>query len=205
MTSEGHTKERLRELQALPLERKVGFTAARIAEWYTHYEGNVYVSFSGGKDSTVLLHIAKTLYPDIKAVYADTGLEYPEIKEFVKTFDNVDIVRPKKSFKQVLEEYGYPVISKEVSHNIQYARNGSEACKYRLGMIDLYKGNPLNLDSPYLQQRWQFLINAPFKISPRCCDVIKKEPLKRYEREHNKSKSIVATMATESYSVEQTG
>ena len=197
-TTYTHTPERLKELQALPLERKVGFTAARIAEWYTHYEGNVYVSFSGGKDSTVLLHIARTLYPDIKAVYADTGLEYPEIKEFVKTFDNVDIVRPKKSFKQVLEEYGYPVISKEVAQRIAGARNGSDSYKYNLGLIDSYKGKPFNPDSLYSKQKWQFLINAPFKISPRCCDVMKKEHLKRYEREHNKSKSIVATMATES-------
>lgn len=197
-TTHIHTPERLKELQALPLERKVGFTAARIAEWYTHYEGNVYVSFSGGKDSTVLLHIARTLYPDIKAVYADTGLEYPEIKAFVKTFDNVDIVRPKKSFKQVLEEYGYPVISKEVAHNIHYARRGSEFCKYKLGMIDLYKGKPLDPDNPYCTKNGNSCVMPPFKISPRCCDVIKKEPLKRYEREHNKSKPIVASMTTES-------
>jgi len=194
-----YTPERLKELQALPLERKVGFTVARIAEWYTHYEGNVYVSFSGGKDSTVLLHIARTLYPDIKAVYADTGLEYPEIKAFVKTFDNVDIVRPKKSFKQVLEEYGYPVISKEVAQRIAGARNGSECYKCKLGLIDSYKGKPNPYEnSMFNYKKWQFLYDAPFKISPRCCDVIKKEPLKRYEREHNKSKSIVAVMATES-------
>lgn len=198
MTSEGHTKERLRELQALPLERKVGFTAARIAEWYTHYEGNVHVSFSGGKDSTVLLHIARALYPDIKAVYADTGLEYPESKEFVKTFDNVDIVRPKKSFKQVLEEYGYPVISKEVANTIDGARKGSLLRKHKLGLLENYRGTPLYTDSPFNNKKWQFLYDAPFRISDKCCDVMKKEPLHRYEREHDKSKPIVATMATES-------
>lgn len=129
--SEGHTRERLKELQALPLERKVGFTAARIAEWYDHYNGKVYVSFSGGKDSTVLLHIARILYPDIKAVFVDTGLEYPEIKEFVKTFDNVDIIRPKLTFKEVIDKHGYPVISKEVSKIVKEARrniNGWGGC-----------------------------------------------------------------------------
>ena len=95
----GHTKERLKELQALPLERKVGFTSARIAEWYNHFNGKVYVSFSGGKDSTVLLHLVRGLFPDVKAMYVNTGLEYPEIVQFVKTFDNVDIIRPKISFK----------------------------------------------------------------------------------------------------------
>lgn len=63
-----HDMERLMELQALPLSRKVGITIARITEWYHHYNGKVYVSFSGGKDSTVLLHIARTLFPDIEAV-----------------------------------------------------------------------------------------------------------------------------------------
>ena len=79
-------------------------------------------SFSGGKDSTVLLHIARQMYPDIKAVFVDTGLEYPEIRSFIKTFDNVDWVRPKKHFKQVCEEYGFPIISKEVSECVQGAR-----------------------------------------------------------------------------------
>ena len=79
-------------------------------------------SFSGGKDSTVLLHIAREMYPDMKALYCDTGLEYPECRNFVKTFDNVDWVRPKKHFKQVCEEYGFPLISKEVSEKAYYAK-----------------------------------------------------------------------------------
>ena len=111
-----HTIQDLRIRQALPLEQKILMTKTRIKEWVNYYglEG-VYVSFSGGKDSTVLLHIARSIYPDIKAVFVDTGLEYPEIRDFVKTFDNVDIIRPKMNFKQVLNKYGYPIISKEVS------------------------------------------------------------------------------------------
>ena len=117
-----HDKERLKELQALPLERKIGITQARIIEWYNHFNGNVYVSFSGGKDSTVLLNIARSLFPDIKAVYVDTGLEYPEVKEFIREFENVDVIRPKMSFRSVITEYGYPIISKEVAECIHYAR-----------------------------------------------------------------------------------
>ena len=75
--TEGHTKERLKALQALPLERKIGFTIARICEWYHHYDGKVYVSFSGGKDSTVLLDIARKLFPDIRAMFVDTGYSSP--------------------------------------------------------------------------------------------------------------------------------
>lgn len=117
-----HDAERLKELQALPLSRKIQITQTRIIEWYQHYNGNVCISFSGGKDSTVLLHIARQIYPDIKAVFSNTGLEYPEIKEFVSTFDNVDIVTPSMNFGQVISAYGYPLIGKEVAEAIYYAR-----------------------------------------------------------------------------------
>ena len=115
------TNDQLRQLQALPLNIKIRKTEQRIREWYEHWEGNVYVSFSGGKDSTVLLDIVRHLYPKVPAVFSDTGLEYPEIKEFVKTFPNVIIVRPKHSFKEILTKYGYPIISKQVANTVDNA------------------------------------------------------------------------------------
>lgn len=117
-----HDAERLKELQSLPLSRKIQITQTRIIEWYNHYNGQVCVSFSGGKDSTVLLHIARKLYPDIPAVFSNTGLEYPEIQRFVKSWDNVDIVTPSMRFDEVISTYGYPLIGKEVAEAIYYAR-----------------------------------------------------------------------------------
>ena len=118
-----HTIDHLQELQALPLKLKVRLTQQRIREWVSEFgTDGVYVSFSGGKDSTVLLHIVRELYPDIPAVFCDTGLEYPEIRQFVKTFDNVVWLKPKKNFFQVCEEYGFPLISKEVSECVYGAR-----------------------------------------------------------------------------------
>lgn len=117
------TKDELKLLQSLPLDIKVMKTRARINEFVRRYGvDECAISFSGGKDSTVLLHIARQLYPDMSAVFVDTGLEYPEIREFVKGFDNVQWLHPKKNFRQVVTEYGYPFIGKEVSERVESAR-----------------------------------------------------------------------------------
>ena len=117
-----HTAEDLKMMQSLPLSIKVRMTEERIRQWYQYWGGKVCVSFSGGKDSTVLMHIARGLYPDIPAVFSNTGLEYPEIQRFVREYGDVDIVTPKMNFKEVVTTYGYPLISKEVSEAIYYAR-----------------------------------------------------------------------------------
>lgn len=185
------TREELKMLQALPLDVKIRKTQQRIREWVEHYgEDGVYVSFSGGKDSTVLLDIVRKMYPGIEAVFVNTGLEYPEIVEFVKQHENVTILRPKKNFKQVLAEYGYPVISKNVSHNVSIATRNPNGAVMR------------NIFSPeksgkYALYKYLYLTRAPFKISEKCCDVMKKEPIHTFEKETGK-KSMIATMAQES-------
>lgn len=113
------TLNELQQLQALPLEVKIRKTEQRIHEWVDRFGiDGVYVSFSGGKDSTVLLDICRRLYPNIKAMFVDVPTQYPELKQFALTYDNVDVVKPKISFAEVCEKYGFPMISKEVSGKI---------------------------------------------------------------------------------------
>lgn len=123
MAENKHTLSDLYQMQSLSLDSKISMTRRRIQGWVDEFgEDGVYVSFSGGKDSTVLLHLVRQDYPNVKAVFIDTGLEYPEIRQFVRTFSNVDILFPKMNFRQVIEKYGYPFISKEVSETVDYAR-----------------------------------------------------------------------------------
>lgn len=126
-----HVISDLWQMQSLPLEAKIRMTKYRIRQWVEYYgEEGVYVSFSGGKDSTVLLDLVRQMYPNVTAVFVDTGLEYPEIREFVKTFSNVVWLKPKKNFKQVITEFGYPFIPKEVSGKIYEARNKPDGYAY---------------------------------------------------------------------------
>ena len=111
----------LKQMQRLPLIVKVRKTQLRVKEWYDHFDGNVCVSFSGGKDSTVLAHIVRDLYPEVPLVFADTGLEYPEVRQFARKM-GAEIVRPKMRFDEVISKYGYPIISKEVAQGVMYAR-----------------------------------------------------------------------------------
>jgi 3'-phosphoadenosine 5'-phosphosulfate sulfotransferase (PAPS reductase)/FAD synthetase len=182
----------LEQLQSLPLSAKIKATKVRIRQWYETWDGNVHVSFSGGKDSTVLLHLVRSMYPDVPAVFCDTGLEYPELKEFVNSIENVTTLHPKLSFRQVIEKYGYPVTTKEIAAHIYSVRhhNLSEDYKERL----LGKQGRCREQIP---KRWLHLLDAPFEVSSTCCDVMKKRPFHAYEKETG-SKPFIGTLAEES-------
>ena len=196
-------KWQLQQRQSLPLELKVRMTQQRIKEWYDYWDGVVYVAFSGGKDSTVLLHLVREIYPAVPAVFVATGLQYPEIREFVKTVENVTWIKPKMPFTQVIKEYGYPVVSKMQARFIRDLQNASEknknVCCLRLtGYNQVGKYCP----SMKLSDKWMFLVKAPFRISEQCCDIMKKEPFRRYVKETGR-KPFTAVMADDSSRREQ--
>ncbi len=224
------THQDLATMQAWPLERKIRVTQTRILEWYKHYNGAVRVSFSGGADSTVLLDLARRVSPEIGAVFVNTTFEFPEIVQFVKGFDNVEILTSKRNYRQVVETFGYPSISKETStylHRMQ--RNPACVKAYHDGahlqspewirahfssipfsfwkcmlgftqkMADDFLQTGVLPKSQYgIPKRWQYLIDAPFEISDRCCYHLKKAPVLRHSKAHGYH-MIVGTLAVESH------
>lgn len=246
-----HNISDLYQMQSLPLSEKIQMTKRRINEWVDEYGSDgVYVSFSAGKDSTVLADIVRNIcgYNDIPLVFVDVPTQYPELKKFAQTFDNLVILKPKISFAEVCSKYGFPLISKEVSNCVSGARKyvkyldsqksdntiliDRQTIPYACYMADLlgidrrknklneqYKnlqmgvipsgseyclkklnGKRINKDGSYSsfnQERYKFFLEAPFEISNKCCDIMKKKPAHDYEKETGR-KPIMAVMASES-------
>ncbi len=186
---------RLEDIQKYPLEIKIAKTENLIHEWVNFYGINkVYIAYSGGKDSEVLLNIASRLYPNIKAVFCNTSMEYPEtIKHVLYKREqgyNIDIIKPKMSFAKVVSRYGYPIISKEQSRylgDVQRSKS-KKLINLRLGLTS---------SSFCISKKWRYLINEDFKISDKCCDILKKQPFAIYEKNTGR-KPIIATLACES-------
>ena len=125
-----HDRAALLQLQSLPLEAKVRMSINRIRQAYEHWNGQVYVSVSGGLDSTVLAHIVRSIYPDMPLAFFDTGLEYPDNRTICKEL-GAEFIRPKRTFLEVIGRVGYPVVSKRTA---QYVSEVQAA--YRRGYID---------------------------------------------------------------------
>ena len=198
-----HMPYDLAQMQSLPLKAKITMTKQRIRQWHEYWDGEVYVSFSGGKDSTVLKHIVDSMYKDVPALFVNTGLEYPEIQQFVREIKNgkydcfnsdVEIVRPEMRFDEVVKKYGYPVASKELSRKVQYAKKGSEWAKKYVDGTAEFNG----VKSRYvISKRWLNLMDAPFDVSAYCCDVMKKKPASKYAKQTGR-KPFVGVLADES-------
>lgn len=212
------TKQDLMNFQAESLDDKIQRTLAKVSEWYTRWNNEVYVSFSGGKDSTVLADICakwcKVVGVPLYLVFVDTGLEYPEVRQQVKTFAEwlrekygievvLDIIRPKMRFDEVIKKHGYPIISKAVANAVETTRY-----KIRFGgnmetvrvqqLLGTYRGTRQDgKRSKFDKTKYKPLLDVDFNLSDRCCAVMKKAPLKEWEKK-NKKHPIVATMADES-------
>lgn len=178
------TSNLLKTRQAYPLELKVEMTKLRIRQFHKRYFGNVYIATSGGKDSDVLMDIVRSEYKNVIGLFVNTGLEFPEIVSHVKEKLNVVTVKPKKTFKWVLDNIGYPVISKNVSMAINRYRNTKSEVQRQLrlhGGINPTSGKKQT--TGVIPKKYRYLLDAPFKISEACCDYLKKRPYKKFDRE----------------------
>lgn len=208
-------KKDLQELVNKSWQEKVGLTISKLMEFYVRTDGNCYLSCSGGADSVVLLDICRKVEQlnkgwKFKVVFDDTGLEEPTVREKALSIEDVCVVRPEISFLQVLTQYGYPVVSKEVSECVANSRkhlvgggttdttkncldleNLPQRVQKILGVLPNQRGIPNA--SRFNCVKYKSLINAPFRISNECCNIMKKRPLK-----HLQEFPIVATMTEES-------
>lgn len=178
-------KQKMQQRIALPFEDKLTLSIRRIKAWYEHWDGDVYVAFSGGRDSTVLLHIVRSIYKDVPAVFSNTGLEMPEIVKFVQSFDNVIRVRPKKPFNKVIQEDGFAVASKKTAKMIrvlQEGDNGKNTNMHRLYDTGITSDGVMS-KRWMIPNKWRKFVGSEIKVSDACCDHLKKEPLDTYAKE----------------------
>lgn len=213
-TNQPLTNEAAKKLMALDVQDKEILTYEKLDEWYTAWGGQCYVSFSGGKDSTVLAYLAarylssfRTPPWELNLVFVNTGLEYPEIQRFVNEYAawlrmefphitvNLVRLRPKMNIRQVVTKYGYSIVSKEVAGYVADARRKPSGLRMKR-----LRGEAIRRDgqpSVYNCEKWGFLLKAPFLISDKCCAIMKKSPLKTYAHKTGQQ-ATTATMAEES-------
>jgi len=190
--------KQLQELRCMSLEAKVERSLNVISCWYEAWDGKVAVSYSGGKDSSVVLHLVRSLFPDVPAVFCNTGLEYPEVVRAVKATPGSVLLRPAMPFHHVVSTYGWPLISKRVARGVNILRNPTGA---NANIWKLYDEGVNRFGEPVqgfkVPARWRCLVNAPFNVSDRCCQVMKKDPMHRYQRETGRM-PYIGLLATDS-------
>ena len=178
----------------------------KIQQIITQYgEDNFYMSFSGGKDSTVLSALIDIALPNnsIPRVYANTGIELNMIRDFVfelaKTDSRINIIKPSVPVKKMLESDGYPFKSKMHSNYVKkYQSKGLEYKSVRayIGNEMTLSGKPIFRPCPKIL-KYQFSSENALKISDMCCVRLKEEPLSRWQKENNKPYGIVGIMREE--------
>lgn len=166
-----------------------------------HGEKNFYISFSGGKDSTVLSAlIDMALINKIPRVYANTGIELNMISNFVNELqqndDRINIIKPVTNIKEMLKQEGYPFKSKLHSHCVDLYQNYG----FEKKMVNGYLGKRPEYWHSFTCPKkllYQFTNKNTLKISDKCCVKLKEEPLINWEKENNKTIAIIGTMRDE--------
>lgn len=192
------TVNELRLLQALPHEIKTAKTDLRIREWVDYWGvENVAVSFSGGLDSTVLLHKVRSLYHNVKAVTI-RDIECKNNQNFIDSIDNIVKLKPKYSMIDVVKKFGYPIISKKTAKSLRRLQNPTER-NLKSRNLSLTGITSDGRESPRfkLAKKWFKLIDSDFKVSEQCCYYMKEKPMLDYAKEKD-IHYIIGTKAEDS-------
>ena len=190
------TTQELHERQQWTLTQKVDHSLGVIDQFVSYMHGQVYLSFSGGKDSTVLLHLCEMLVPGIKCVFVNTGCESVDVVRFVEKMrqagHNIETIRPKMTPRQVWAKYGFPLVSKDQAFKINLVRTNPESASSKKFMRDTNQFT--------ISKCFRYLCDTErtkYNTSAKCCDILKKGPCHRYEKETG-LRPIVAILASES-------
>lgn len=160
-------------------------------------EDNFYVSFSGGKDSTVLHYIIDEALPNnkIPRIYINTGIEYNDILKFVKEMQKSDnriqIVNSNVHIPSMLKEKGYPFKSKEHAHKLCIYQNGGMTKAVDRYVKGLRLDDTLSKFTCPKSLLYQFTDEFDLKVSEKCCDELKKKTVHRYEKQSGKYVAII--------------
>ena len=166
-------------------------------------EDNFYLSFSGGKDSTVVHYLLDMALPNnkIPRVYSNTGIEYTDVYQFVKKLaqndKRIEIIKPNKNIKDTLNKVGYPFKNKEHSKKVHQYQATKNMTKY---LYDYVNATGYRQGSKYVCPsllRYQFTEHCSIKISSYCCDEFKKKPFSDYEKASGRTITITGMMREE--------
>lgn len=211
-----HKMEKHEEMllkQRVPYSIKVQMSKDRIRDFIKECEKrglNYHVSV-GGLDSIVLAHLIKKMGYDIPMVSAST-LEDKSIQEVHKEMGCI-VVQPLKNKVRILQEEGFPVLSKKIANKIDTIANPTENNKtVRHAIITGECGeqghfatdSKMRLPLTYLklfggldQEGAALGYGRPdFKVSHKCCYYLKEAPCDNWAKEHN-SVPFLGLMASE--------
>ena len=184
----------LEQRQSIPLDQKIIKTKNKIREFYDKFNGKVYVSYSGGKDSEVMLDLIKSIYPNINVVFIDTGTELDTREHAIKKA-NV-ILKPKKSMLEIWNKYGIPFPSKIQANFIYKVKHTkSDYLRSRL-MTGIMKDGSKTIFK--VAEKWKSLIDSDIEVSDKCCDALKKEPIRIYKKQTGEV-PFIGTMASDGF------
>lgn len=206
-------KAQMTAMQALPYEVKVRRAELRAREFMDRLydlDLNAHVSV-GGLDSIVLLMFLRSIGIDVPAISV-SALEDRSIQR-VHEYLGVIKIMPGKPKVDVLNEFGFPVISKKIAGRIDTLQNPTEKNKtVRHAIITGEcgeQGHFAKNSRMKLPQKWLELfagyenenegVNykiAPFKVSNKCCLYMKEKPCDEWAREHE-SRPFLGLMASE--------